>query len=174
MPTITEEAMSYSFQELSVHYGVFHSENISRIPRKKQIVTKECVMTDIGETEVAEWKRLIKETIREAGEEELFQNLYDWVLEGCAWLHTDSEREYHALELHAKRNFDNREWAGFVGFNRRYRPGFIDEGSLVTIKTVCCKKVGQVTQEHINRSGDRICCPYCGRFSEYERVSTLL
>lgn len=166
--------MPYTFDDLRVHFGVFHSTNISRIPRKKVIVTKECVKTNIGEIEISEWKKLIKETIREAGEEELFQNLYDWALKGCVWLRNDSEREYHALELHAMRIFENREWAGFVGFNREFRPGFIDESLLVTIKTACCQKEGQVTQEHIDRTRERICCPYCGRFSEYERVSTIL
>ena len=64
------------------------------------------VDTRRGYIEMSKWQSMVRELIREAGEEELFQQLLEWTRERILWLKTEKERKTYALELHASRIFD--------------------------------------------------------------------
>ena len=125
-------------------------------------------VTPVGEIKRSDWERMIRQLIQEAGEEELFSRLLEWTEENTPWLRKESERISYALELHAARIFDNEAWVGFVPFNRKHRPDKLSESGLVSVITSCYGRSGIVTLEQIKRGDGVVCCPYCGRFTEYE------
>ena len=86
------------------------------------------VMTRLGDLEFSVWESLIRDLIHRSGEDALFQALIDWASEGCPWLHTRTEIERYALELHSSRIFDNPRWVDYLKFNQKYRPKILKEG----------------------------------------------
>lgn len=129
------------------------------------------VTTEIGEIEQTRWVSLVRQLIVEAGEESLFANLLEWVIENDPWLHKDADRVNHALERHADRIFDDEAWVGFVQFNQKYRPERLKTAGLASVVTACCGKTSIVTTAQLRRDDGKVCCPYCGRFSEYEEIT---
>ena len=126
------------------------------------------VVTPVGEIKRTDWERMLRQLIREAGEENLFSHLLGWMAENTPWLRKESEKISYALELHAARVFDNEAWVGFVQFNEKYRPERLKTAGLASVKTACCGKYSIVTTAQLHRDDGKVCCPYCGRFSEYE------
>ena len=114
-------------------------------------------------------KAMVRELIQEAGEEELFQQLLEWIRERILWLKTEKERENYALELHASRIFDKEEWVDFVPFNRKYRPDRLTSAGLVPVEADCCGKEFITTLAQIQNGIGTVCCPYCGRFSNFKK-----
>lgn len=128
------------------------------------------INTTIGEIEQTRWASLIRKLIEEAGEEALFTNLLEWVNENDLWLHKEADRVNHALVLHADRIFDDEAWVGFVQFNQKYRPERLKTAGLASVLTICCGKSSIVTVAQLRRDDGKVCCPHCGRFSEYEEI----
>ena len=126
------------------------------------------VLTPVGEIKRTDWEQMIRQLIREAGEEDLFSHLLEWTTENTPWLRTESEHISYALELHAARSFDNEAWVGFMPFNWKNRPERLKEAGLVSVTTACCGRSGIVTLEQTRRGDGKICCPYCGCFRAYE------
>lgn len=60
--------------------------------------------------------------IERSGEQELFEQLLDWVTEHIPYLHTKKERHNEAVILMSYRMFDEPKWVDYVEFNRKYRP----------------------------------------------------
>ena len=106
-------------------------------------------------------------------EEQLQEQLLEWVSEHNYCCDRGTKLLQESLELHVSRIFDNPEWVGFVSFNQKYRPDILSQTELIWIETVCCKKAGLTTAAQVKgaktREG-RLCCPICGRFSEF-RIS---
>ena len=126
------------------------------------------VGTHIGDIEESLWCRLVRGLIKKHGEQELYQQLQEWVKENCLWLKTRSDIEVEALKLHAMRIFDCQEWVGFVAFNRKYRPEALKNAKIVRVLCHSCSHSGDVTQVQIDRAyKGQISCPVCRVWSEF-------
>jgi hypothetical protein len=159
-----------TFSDVRIRYRTGRSFRISQSGREKKYGYRHGVMTALGDLDFPEWERMVRFLIEKHGEQELQKQLGIWLHESNYAHETDKELAIKALELHAARIFDNRQWIGFISFNRRFRPAAVDEGSLVWIETPCCG-TGQATPKQISRatSGDRqIAYPHCGRHGEFE------
>lgn len=110
------------FSDLRVHYGTGRSIHVSGTGRDKKFRYRYGKMTDLGDLEFSEWKSLLNALIECHNEQEIQQQLRKWSKAECPWLHNDNEIEEYALELHAARIFENPAWAGYISFNRQYRP----------------------------------------------------
>ena len=155
-----------TFAELAPQYDVVRGVTKVKNGRKDSVLIS-YVKTRAGEIERQRWQSMVRELIRDAGEEDLFQHLVDWTMDHAHWLRTERDRENYALELHASRIFDDEKWVGFVPFNRMYRPERLASAGLVSVTTECCGKECITTLSQIESGNGVICCPYCGRFSAY-------
>lgn len=159
-----------TFETLRVHYYTGQSYLIRSEYRHKVYGSRNGIMTDLGDLDQEEWKRLAQQLIQSSGEVRLQAALLEWIQEKTHWIHGKQEQEQHALELHMSRIFDRPEWVDYIPFNRRYRPEVLKTASLAWIVTPCCQKPGQVTKEQLDRAehmDHRIFCPYCGRSTDY-------
>lgn len=75
-------------------------------------------MTELGDLELSVWQELMMQLISRAGEDALFKSLVEWVF-ALPWLHSEKETELCALEIHARRIFDDPTWKDFLTFNVR-------------------------------------------------------
>ena len=156
-----------TFDDLAQQYD--HLESRTQMENGRRVTRFiSYVHTRRGNVERSQWQSMVRELIREAGEEELFQQLLEWTGERTLWLKTEKERENYALELHASRIFDKEEWVDFVPFNRKYRPGRLTSAGLVPVEADCCGKEFITTFAQIQNGIGTVCCPYCGRFSNYK------
>lgn len=164
----TEKTLT--FENLRVRYGTSRSYIIREEGRNRVYGTRIGVMTNLGDLDQEEWKRLAQQLIQSSGEERLQAALLEWTQEKTRWLHGKQEQEQYALELHMSRIFDQPEWVDYIPFNRRYRPEALDTARLAWIVTPCCRKPGQVTKEQLDkaeRMDHQIFCPHCGRSIDY-------
>lgn len=161
-------AKELAFSNLHMHYMTGRSNLISGIGRDKKFEYLSGVMTDIGELGHDEWIQKAEAVIAQYGEQSIQGELLQWLGEHNYSKATKSQLKLDALKLHMARIFDDPQWCHYIPWNRRFRPGFIDEGALVWIRTICCRKPGQTTRVQIN-SGYRhtVCCPHCGRHSMF-------
>lgn len=116
----------YNIQELTceqirIHYGTGRSYHISGTGRDKKYGYRVGCMTDIGDILEADWFALARFIIERDGEQDLYDGLVKYA-KSCVWLHTKSEREEYALQLHMSRIFDNVKWVGYEEFNKNHRP----------------------------------------------------
>ena len=130
------------------------------------------VNTRRGNIEMSQWQSMVRGLIRETGEEELFQQLLEWVKEEMNVSKSEKERENYALRLHASRIFDREEWVDFVPFNRKYRPWRLATAGLVPVVADCCGKEFITTLAQLQNVMGKVRCPYCGRFSNYKMKGT--
>lgn len=111
-----------TFVDLRKHYDTGRSYTISGSGRDRKTGYRQGVMTDIGDIELSDWKKLVYMLIERAGEEKMQRCLYEWVKDNIPWLHNDKDREAKALEMHTMRLFDNPKWTNYEAFNGKYRP----------------------------------------------------
>lgn len=76
------------------------------------------------------WFEAMLQLIERSGEQELFEQLLDWVTEHIPYLHTKKERHNEAVILMSYRMFDEPKWVDYVEFNRKYRPSHKPEGGV--------------------------------------------
>lgn len=107
-------------EDLKVHYGTGRVVHISGSGRNRTTRYRSGVKTNIGEIETSVWMDLMRRLISRLGETEIQDRLQRWAKENCAWLHTPTQIEVYALELHAARIFENPNWCGFVEFTGRH------------------------------------------------------
>lgn len=170
---MTEQKPRLSFDDLRGHYGTGRSYTKSGEGRNRIIGYWSGMMCNAGDIELSQWYSLVKDAIDQAGEQKLFAQLLEFLGEDAYSKRSKRELEEYALELHASRIFDNEEWVCYVQFNQKYRPAKLAATRLAWVKTHCCDKAGQVTQASLNRYTDtpsKVCCPHCGRWSEYEII----
>lgn len=155
-----------TFEELAPEYGVERGFTQMKNGRKTSFLVS-YVKTRSGEIERRQWRSMVRGLIQDAGEEDLFQHLMDWIKDHALWLKTEKDQQNYALELHASRIFDNEDWVGFVPFNRKYRPERLASAGLTAVKTDCCGKECITTLTQVKNGNGVVCCPFCGRFSTY-------
>lgn len=159
-----------TFSDLEVHYGAGRSYLIKKDGKKNVTGYRHGVMTKSGDYEIYEWKRLVRQLIEQSGEQELQAQLFKWEREHSYGRRGDKEIEEYALELHASRIFDDRQWCDFIPFNREFRPEALEGVEFLWIWTPCCETPGQVTREQADAAdarGGQILCPHCGRLNTY-------
>lgn len=117
---------------------------------------------------------MVKDVISREGEQQLYQQLLQHLKDHNYAKESKSELEFNALQLHAARIFDNEAWVDFLRFNRKYRPDVAASARLVRIRPICCKMPGEITQTMLeqNKSTNTAPCPHCGRWAEYELLTT--
>lgn len=164
-----EELRKALFAELKVHNRTGRSYLIRGSGRNKEMGYRNGMKTNLGDLELSDWVQRIKALITKFDEQEIYENLLQWLKEHNYAKESSEDLRLEALELHSMRIFDNPKWVDYIPWNRRFRPGTLDASTLVWIETECCHKPGQTTKEQIQRAyRDRIYCPHCGRFSEYK------
>lgn len=117
---------SYEDLELGTYTG--QAILLSGSGRDKKYSYRHGVMTKLGDIEESVWFAAMLRLIERSGEQELFENLLEWVTENIPYLHTKKERHDEAIVLMSYRMFDNPKWVGYEDFNRKYRPDYKLEG----------------------------------------------
>lgn len=163
-----------TFEDLRIHYGTGRAYTISGKGRDRVMGYRVGMQCNLGDIEVSEWIAMVKELIVQSGEQELYEQLYTHMKEHNYRKATRSELEQEVLELHAARIFDDPLWVDFIPFNKRFRPQVLQSVRLIWVKNTCCRKPGQVTQVLLEAQAgrDTICCPYCGRWTEFEIMTS--
>lgn len=157
-----------AFVDLRLHFQTGRSFLLSGEGRNKTYGYRNGVQTNLGDIEISDWIHRVQSLIAEYDEGALHGDLLQWLREHNYTKDSEKELRFEALKLHAMRIFDDPEWVDYIPWNRRFRLGTLDESRFVWVETACCHKPGQVTREQINRAYQHtICCPHCGRFSEY-------
>lgn len=135
-----------SFADIRPMYGTGRSIWVSGTGRDKKFSYRNGIMTPSGDIEESEWQTLAKDLISKKNENELYQQLCEWLKENTCWPQTKAEMQAYALELHVSRIFDNPEWVDFIPFNRMYRPEVVKAADLVEIRYPCCGAVHEETR----------------------------
>lgn len=141
-----------TFADLRCHCQTGRGYVVSGEGRNRVYGYRIGVLCDLGDIEVSEWCQMVRDLIEQAGEQDLYQHLLEYVKEHYLWLKSKRERENTALELHVARIFDNQEWVGFVEFNQKYRPEILAAVELVTVVPECCKKSGLMPRKRLESS----------------------
>lgn len=158
-----------AFEDLRVHYNTGRSYTISGSGRNRVMGYRTGMWCNLGDIELSEWKTMARELIAREGEQELFQQLYSFLMECNHAKSTKTELEIKVLELHISRIFDNQLWVGFVPFNRRFRPETLHTVKLVSVMPECCQKAGFITDARYRKgspSRDENFCPHCGKWTK--------
>lgn len=160
-----------NFEDLHWKYGTFQSTSTGS-GRYKEYGSWFGVRTNIGEIEESVWYQAAEKLIRQKGEQEILNALFQWGSKHNYLRVTSKELRKDALRLHIDRIFEKPRWVDFVPFNRQYRPETLERAHLVTVINSCCGQPGEVTQEQIDAAyGDAIACPCCGRWSTFTIIS---
>lgn len=142
-----ENQKMITFADIRPMYGTGRSIWVSGTGRDKKFRYRNGIMTPSGDIEESEWQTLAKDLISQQNEDELHQQLCEWLKENTPWPQTKAEMQVHALELHVSRIFDNPQWVDFIPFNRMYRPEVLEAVDLVEIRCPSCSAVYEVTKE---------------------------
>lgn len=89
--------------------------------RDKTSTYRSGIQTRIGDIEQGQWQELMRDIVRRNGEQELLEQLTEWMLETTPWIHKRKDAEQDALEAFCTRCFDDPGWHGYEDFNRRHR-----------------------------------------------------
>ncbi len=157
-----------TFEALRCKYKVGQAYTISGTGRNRVTGYRHYVRCALGDIEEADWYGMVKELILQMHEQDLYQNLLQYLKDHNYARQTQKELEHKALELHADRIFDNQEWVSFLEFNQKYRPEALDCVGLIWIRPACCSRPGQTTMALVEKYLETTCCPHCGRWSTYE------
>lgn len=171
---VTAMKNELTFSNLRLHCQTGRAYVISGEGRNRVYGYRSGVQCNLGDLERAEWIRMVKEVISREGEQKLYQQLLQHLKDHNYAKETKAELEFNALQLHAARIFDNEAWVDFLRFNRKYRPEVAASARLILIRPACCKTPGEVTQMMLmkHQSTNTVCCPHCGRWAEYEILTT--
>ena len=163
-----------TFSDLRLHCQTSRAFIISGTGQDRVYGYRSGVLCKLGDLERTEWMHLVKELISCEGEQELYQQLLQHLKDHNYAKETKSELEFNALQLHAARILDNEVWVDFLRFNRKYRPDVVTSARLVRIRPMCCKMPGEITQTILeqHKSTNTAPCPHCGRWAEYELMTT--
>lgn len=164
-----------NFADLRCHYQTGRSYVISGEGRNRVYGYRTGIQCDLRDIERSEWCELVRNLIQQSGEQKLYGQLLEWLKDHNYAKESKKELEFHALQLHADRIFDDERWVDFLKFNRKYRPEVALSARLVWIISECCRKPGEITQVMLDsRNHDnRVCCPHCGRWAHYKILTTL-
>lgn len=170
MPPTNEFLPTYD--DLQHQYSTGRAVHLSGEGRNKTFGYRRGVKCALGDIELSEWQKLMKELIERSGEVQLHQQLAQWEKEHCHLQRDRSEFEQDILKLHSSRIFDNPEWVDFIPFNQKYRPDVLIGIPAATVCTECCGTPFLVTLARLSRDGnEQTFCRICGRWSRYQILS---
>ena len=174
MTKVTAMQNEVTFSDLRLHFQTGRAYIISGEGRNRVYGYRSGVQCNLGDVDSADWVRMVKNVISREGEQQLYQQLLQHLKDHNYAKETKSELEFNALQLHAARIFDNEAWVDFLRFNRKYRPDVAVSARLVRIRPICCKMPGEITQTMLeqHKSTNTAPCPHCGRWAEYELMTT--
>lgn len=146
MTKVTAMQNEVTFSDLCLHFQTGRAYIISGQGRNRVYGYRSGVQCNLGDIDSSDWVRMVKDVISREGEQ----------------------------QLHAARIFDNEAWVDFLRFNRKYRPDVVTSARLVRIRPMCCKMPGEITQTMLeqHKSTNTAPCPHCGRWAEYELMTT--
>jgi len=162
-----------------IRRGVFtHSSSSKGKGRDKVTKLITYVKTNIGVLEGNEWVEIAYQVIKSHGDLKLLEHMKDYV-KTFPWINEQdikrnaiglniSKVEFQALDLCIEQIYNNPAWVCFIPFNKTYRLEFLKDYAFVNVIMDCCKEKGpgEVMREQI-RDGF-VCCPFCGRFSQFK------
>lgn len=111
-----------SYKDLELGHYTGQAILLSGSGRDKKYAYRNGVSTRLGDIEESVWFAAMQRLIECSGEQELFEQLLEWVTEHIPYLHTKKERHNEAVILMSYRLFDEPKWVDYVEFNRKYRP----------------------------------------------------
>ena len=155
-----------TFEDLRCQYQNGRALLLSGEGRNRVYGYRTGVQCKLGDIERSEWIRMVKDAIDRAGEQALYEQLLQHLKDHNYTRASRSELEFHALQLHAARIFDDALWVDYLQFNQRYRPEVIDPTRLVLVMPDCCKKAGRITRARFEEIREYNCCPHCGRWTQ--------
>ena len=106
-----------SFSDIELLHRVGRGQTVRGVGSDVRYVYKHSIATKVGEIEEEMWYSLIEYLIERDGEQKLFETLVEWCRQEVSWLKTKKAVRRYALELHAARMFDDKEWCGYTVFN---------------------------------------------------------
>ncbi len=166
MDNIGNTGHELSFVDLRVHYYTGRSCLLSGEDRNKVFGYRHGVMTDIGDLPEDEWTRLAKQLIEQAGEQELYRQLFAWEKEHSHWKRSAAQFEQDVLSMHIARLPDNPAWCDFIPFNRKYRPEVLSNAEIFWVKCTGCGELREMTGKQLknirDRSDGKLYCQHCG------------
>lgn len=110
-----------TFEGLRKKYGTGRAYTISGKGRDRKTGYRRGVMTEYGDVELSDWKKLARMLIKRAGEENIQKWLFEWYTDNGFWIRDDENLDDYSLETHIARLFDDPKWCYYEHFNRRYR-----------------------------------------------------
>lgn len=167
----------HTFEEICCRGGTGRSVWVSGTGRDKKFSYRTGITCALGDIETAEWKKMVQDTIAQAGEQKLFQQLLEFEREHNYCRRTKEELETHVLKLHSMRIFDDPLWVSYVAFNRKYRPEVLSSIKLVTVIPECCKKPGRITKARLDSNSNGYAenyCPHCGRWTPIQIMKDIV
>ena len=142
--------------QLQSRYGTFHSA-------KRGERSRVGVQTAIGDILDNVWREAVEHVALRDYESWLVDALEEWSKK-LPFLSGRGEARKYALELYSSRIFDNKQWVGYIEFNRKYRPDVVKDERFLTVMAECCRKPGEMTREQYEAAYTT--CPICGRSAE--------
>ena len=109
--------INLSFPDIELLHRVGRGQTVRGIGSDVHYTYKHSIATKVGEIEEETWYPLVEYLIERNGEQKLFDLLIEWCKKEVGWLKTKKSIRRYALELHAARIFDNKEWCGYTAFN---------------------------------------------------------
>lgn len=118
------------FDNLRIRYGVH------RAISKKEYFSG--FKTNFGVIEKKEWTKRAEELISKYNEAYITEALIKYLRDECVWLKNVSEEEIRieALERHASRLFERKEWVDYSLFLEKYLNNCKSDTKIKTIKTI--------------------------------------
>ncbi len=121
------------------------------------------VQTALGDISETVWREAVEHVALRDYESWLVDALEEWS-KSLAFVKGRNEARKYALELYSSRIFDNKQWVGYIEFNRKYRPDVVKDERFLTVMAECCRKPGEMTRERYEAAYTT--CPICGRSDE--------
>ena len=159
-----------SFADLRCRFQTGRSFIISGEGRNRIYGYRNGVQCALGDLERSQWCELARDLVDRKGEQDLHKQLLQYLKDHNYAKVSIKELEFHALELHMDRIFDNERWLGFVEFNQQYRPEILTATRLILIKPECCKKAGLITRTRYEENQEDNFCPHCGRWTKISLI----
>lgn len=106
-----------TFSQLAKKFGTGQAYTISGEGRNRKTGYRSGVMTEIGNIEECLWERLVYKLIVLHNEQHIFEKLLTWYKNHPCY-RTAPEQRKQALELHAGRYFEKKDWVGYAEFNK--------------------------------------------------------
>ncbi len=162
-----------TFDDLRLQNGTGRAILLSGSGRDKKYSYRCGVQCRLGDIEQSEWMQMMRSLIERSGEELLHRQLLCWYKEHSYLKESSEQTALSVLEQHSMRLFDDPMWVDYLKFNQRYRPEMLADVTVAAVRSACCNTPFLTTQALLEKTQNgTTCCQICGRWSEYEVIST--